>query len=616
MKMVRIVVMVLLLAAPAVSWSAELGLVRLSLVTGDVQVQPEDDDEWVPAAANMPLAEGDRIWVPDGGRAEVQIRGGVYLRLDARTALDIVELGGDSYQFHLAEGRAYINNRKGGIDHIQVDTPHASAGIFDNSLVMVDAPYEETTDVSVIRGYALVETARGRTRVAAGNALRLADGTGAEIAPIDPPDAWEKWNRGRDRRLDDAAESLRYIPDELDDYAYDLDDHGRWHYLQEYGYVWAPRISLSATWSPYRQGRWAWVRGSYVWISYEPWGWVPYHYGRWAYAARIGWCWVPPTRGTAWWGPGYVGWVHTPTTVAWVPLAPGEVYYGYGNYGSLSVNITNVTVPRTVVRDYRHIHVRNAVTVVHRDTFMSGKKQQVTVRQNPFVTGDGSVGPPRFRPEREARRPVIKAIPAGRRPPERVKRVTVEEIRRERRVVVGEKGSVFTPGQQPRDLPVYRREAPRRAVVKPPVPVAGDRGVQTVPPRREPARETVEPRRRSPGAPAHVPAKRLEEPRARPSAPAPSVTAPTAKGRPSHPAGAAPAVQTPPLREQPAVVAPQTGDGARGEGRPQRRGGERREMKEQGAPTASTPVPAQQSGDSLPARTKKGLEKPGKEEQR
>jgi len=29
----------------------------------------------------------------------------------------------------------------------------------------------------------------------------------------------------------------------------------------------------------------------------------------------------PPMRGAAWWGSGYVGWVYTPTTVAWV--SPG-----------------------------------------------------------------------------------------------------------------------------------------------------------------------------------------------------------------------------------------------------------------------------------------------------
>ena len=614
MNMVRIVVMALLLAVPGASWAAELGLVRLSLVTGDVQVRPEDDDEWVPAAANMPLAEGDRIWVPDGGRAEVQIRGGVYLRLDARTALDIVELQEESYQFHLAEGRAYINNRKGGIDHIQVDTPHASAGIFDNSLVMVDAKYDDTTDASVIRGYALVETERGRTRVSAGNALHLTDGTGAEISPINPPDAWENWNRIRDRRLADAAESLRYIPDELDDYAYDLDDHGRWHYLQEYGYVWAPRVSLSAGWSPYRQGRWTWVRGNYVWISYEPWGWVPYHYGRWTFSAGLGWCWVPPTRGAAWWGPGYVGWVHTPSSVAWVPLAPGEIYYGYGSYGPLSVNITNVTVPRTVVRDYRNVRVRNAVTVIHRDTFIAGKKHREAVRHNPFTAGDGSVGPPRFRPERETRRPVIRAIPAQRRPPERVQRVKVEEIRRERRLVTGEKGSVFTPGRQPEDLRVLRREAPRRIVVQPPPSPVREKGVQGTRPQQDRRKNTVEQKRRSPGAPARVPLKRVEEQPARPSTPVPPVTAPPVTRSQPQPAPASPATRSQPRQERPAAVVPQTGRSGREEGRPQQRGGEKREIRGHGAATTPAVVPAQKPDNVPSGGVKREWGKRGEEE--
>jgi hypothetical protein len=503
-----------------------------------------------------------------------------------------------------------------------VDTPHASAGIFDNSIVMVDANLNGITDVSVIRGYALVETERGKTRVPAVNALHLTDGFGAEIAPIDPPDAWESWNRARDRRLADAAESLRYIPDELDDYAYDLDDHGRWHYLQEYGYVWAPRVSLSTGWSPYRQGRWVWSRGHYVWIPYEPWGWAPYHYGRWTYTARIGWCWVPPSRGAAWWGPGYVGWVHTPTSVAWVPLAPGEVYYGYGSYGPLSVNISNVTVPRTVVRDYRNVRVRNAVTVIHRDTFIAGKKNRVAVRHNPFTAGDGSVGPPRFKPERETRRPVIKAIPAQRRPPERVKRVKVEDIRREQRLVPSEKGSVFTPGRQPEDLRVNRREAPRQTVVKPPPAVVRDQGMQRVPPQQDRRKDTLERKRRSPGAPVSIPGKQLEgRPVMTPTSPLP-VTAPPATRSHSRqersvkppmsvsPVTAPPATRIQPRQERPATVSPQAG---RGEGRALHRGGEKREMREHGATTAPAPVPAEKPDNVPSVGARKVWDERGKE---
>lgn len=597
MKMARIVVMALMLVIPCGAWAAELGLVRFSLVSGDVQVQPGDGDEWVPAVANMPLADGDRIWVPEGGRAEVQIQGGVYLRLDAQSALDIIELQDESYQFYLTEGRAYINNRKGGIDHIQVDTPHASAGIFDNSLVMVDAERGGVTDVSVIRGYAMVETERGKTRVLAGNALRLMDGSGAEISPIEPPDAWEKWNRSRDGRLSETAESLRYIPDELDDYAYDLDDNGRWYYLQEYGYVWAPRVSLTAGWSPYREGRWVWSRGNYVWISYEPWGWAPYHYGRWTFSARLGWCWVPPSRGAAWWGPGYVGWVHTPSSVAWVPLAPGEVYYGYGSFGPLSVNITNVAVPRTVVRDYHNVRVRNAITVVHRDTFILGKKYRGGVKQNPFTAASASVGPPRFSPERETRRPVIKAISPERRPPERVKRITVEEIRRERKIVPSEKGSVFTPGRQPEDLRVNRREAPRRTVVKPPPPAVRDQRVQGAPPQQDRGKEKMERKRRSPGAPVVVPGRRLEERPVKPSTAPPAVTAPPAQRSRPQPVPAPSATESQPRQQRPDAVIPQP---RKGEGRPPQRGEERREMREHGATDAQRSVPAQKPAN-IPA---------------
>jgi len=75
--------------------------------------------------------------------------------------------------------------------------------------------------------------------------------------------------------------------------------------------------------------------------------------------------WVPPVRGAVYWGPGYVGWVSTPTYVAWVPLAPGETYYGHGYYGPHSVNVTKVNVNTVVVKNvYKNVHVNNGVTVV------------------------------------------------------------------------------------------------------------------------------------------------------------------------------------------------------------------------------------------------------------
>ncbi|QSV45883.1 FecR family protein [Geobacter benzoatilyticus] len=609
MKIVRMVMAVLLLAVPVAGWGAELGIVRLSLVDGDVQVQAQDADEWVPAVANMPLAEGDRIWVPEGGRTELQIRGGCYLRLDAGSSLDIVAARNESLQFYLAEGRAYINNRKGGTKRIQMDAPDASTVIADNSIVMVDADYDGNIGVPVIRGHVLVDTERGTVRVPAGRSLRIDYEGGTELAPLDPPDEWLAWNRNQDRRLETAAESLRYVPVELEDYAYDLDDYGRWHYLPEYGYVWAPRLSLSAGWSPYRQGRWVWVRGDYVWISYEPWGWAPYHYGRWTHTPRFGWCWVPPARGAAWWGPGYVGWVHTPESVAWVPLAPGDIYYGYGNFGPNSVNIVNATVSRSAVRHYRNIRVRNAVTVIHSDTFIKGKQQRVAVRGNLFTARVGSVGPPRFRPERETRRPVFKSVPAVKRPPERLSRPKRHDAPEQRRHAPDGKGAVILPGRPAGELPVVRREAPKQPAVKPAAPAMKNRDIRGGKPLAPAVRYRESQGVAVKGDRGDEQVKRRSRPRdgrtmTPPLSPSPATALPAAHDNPQ-PAVTAPPNPQPkrsrPPRQRPAAVIQQTGSA---EGRPPGQGGEKREKGEHGI----TAAPASPSVKQ-PANTPQGEER-------
>jgi hypothetical protein len=112
-------------------------------------------------------------------------------------------------------------------------------------------------------------------------------------------------------------------------------------------------------------------------------------------------------------GPGFVGWVQTPTYVSWVPLAPGEIYYGHGYYGPHSVNITNVNITNIQVTKvvYKNVHIRNAVTVVHHDTFVTGKHVEVKVRENPFLRERISIGRPNIKPEKTTFMPVIKEIP-------------------------------------------------------------------------------------------------------------------------------------------------------------------------------------------------------------
>lgn len=474
MRFTKHIIILLLLAGffPALASSQELGAIRISMLDGDVQIYTPDTQDWAAASINMPLTAGSRIWVPDDSRAEIHIKGGVYIRLDRKTSLDLVSVENRSIQIYLDRGHIYLNNVRGGTDYIQVDTPLSSAGIYENTIAMVDVSENGATEVSVLKGYAYVESRSGKTRVSAGNSIYINEDMYAKMSPLGPSDEWERWNRQRDKRLLEDSESARYLPDELKEFSSDFNQNGRWVYTRDYGYVWTPTVIVSVGWSPYRIGRWVWIGGHYVWISYEPWGWVPYHYGRWTFIIGIGWCWVPPPYGAVYWGPGYVGWVYTPTYVAWVPLAPGEIYYGYGYYGPWSVNIINIDIHKTVIKqEFKNIHIKNAVTVVHRDTFVKGKKIDFRIKENPFIKEKISVGPPDIRPDRETRLPAIKPIPDVKRPPERLKMIDIEKIKKERKITKDAEASVFKPETRSEKMPVkeigeptkvIRREMPKK----------------------------------------------------------------------------------------------------------------------------------------------------------
>ena len=521
----------LTLLAPALASASDLGGVRFSLIQGDVQVRTEDTNDWVPASVNMPLREGDRIWVPEDGVAELQTKDGSYLRLADRSALEILTLDRDSHQAYLTEGRLYSYFTGDGDSLLQIDTSASSVRAQDRSKFMVDVPQRGPVQVSVLQGEVTVENRDGVIRVASGEMLSLGEGAFSEKSTLGSPDEWERWNWERDRKIAERRPPVRHLPEELQPYSNDFYDNGRWVYTPDYGYVWTPAVSVSVGWAPYRYGRWVWIGGDYVWVSYEPWGWVPYHYGRWSFVVSIGWCWVPPARGAVYWGPGYVGWVYTSRRVAWVPLAPREVYYGRGYYGPHSVNITNVNVTNVYVGKvvYKNVRVNNAVTTVNHETFVRGRPADALVKENPFLTEKVHLGRPPIKPEKTSAMPVVREVPEAKRPPEPVRQVNVKELKEKRPMVRGGETSVFGPENKPREMPVKAGETK-------PVQKSSDRTKEM----RQPAKSTKQTR---PSAPA--------ERRGSPSAPAetkvqiPKEVEKTKRSqeRPGPPEGTSPKVQ-------------------------------------------------------------------------
>ncbi len=457
---------------------ASSGLARLTLTKGEVLLFDEESNDWVPAAANTPLQEGDRIWCAKGGRAEIGLKSGSILRLGSKTTIDIVRLDDDAQQVYLGSGRLYARTYEGDRD-LQVDSEDATISVGRKSRVHVDlvGSGNPDTEVSVVKGTVYVESVSGKTRVRSGEALIFSE-NGAEVAPLNVQDEWEIWNESRDRKVFKRKAESRYLPEELVIYEDELASNGEWVTLDDYGYVWRPTVSIGADWVPYQQGRWVWRAGGYVWIASEPWGWAPHHYGRWQHSPRWGWCWVPPRRGDVFWSPGYVAWIDTPRDLAWVPLAPGEIYYGAGFYGSLSVNITTVD-RRTIVRPitvYRNVNVRNAVTVIDRGAFASGKGKPRQGRPAGFERYQGITAPPQIRPSgREARMPQVRRVAPENSPPASIQqrhpsplKERFPRLERERRSISSDR-QTLTNQDRPK-VPADRQHPAQQSVAPLPQP--------------------------------------------------------------------------------------------------------------------------------------------------
>jgi hypothetical protein len=556
MKILKtMMLVVVLLLVPVYALSANLGYMRISLIEGDVQIKTPDAEDWGYASINTPLAEGDQVWAPQGGRVELQLNSGTYIRLSENSALQILSMDKDSSQFYLSQGYAYIYYGAPRGSVIQVDTPDASTRAFDKAIFRIDMS-EQYTDVAVYNGYVETENTVGRTRINAGQMVSLGQNTNGELAPMGPSDDWETWNKTRnDRIFAGRGASSSYLPAELSAYSYDFDNSGRWVQVPDYGYVWTPTVVVGASWSPYRDGRWIWRGDDYVWVASEPWGWAPYHYGRWSFGVNIGWFWVPPVAREVYWSPGYVGWVRTADYVAWVPLAPGEIYYGRGNYGRNSVNITNVNITQVNITNvYKNVNVNNGVTVVNRKTFNTGTPTIVNVNKNIiqekiFVKNNFSVGTPDIKPTKASYFASTRQIQPAKLPPQPVRNIQVKQLKQSRPLIKEADKSVLNPGIKPKTLPVNTVTTPRTPgkgkpviqQVKPeeirkPAGPEGGRGAIEERKRLKPEEHEVQPEeKRKPVVPEGGPTGRGKKQRVKPDesvkpTPAAPVVSPTDRG--------------------------------------------------------------------------------------
>src|SRR5579864_254492 len=107
------------------------GLVRISLIQGDVSTQRGDTGDWAAAALNEPLVGGDSISTGDNSKAELQLDQGNILRLGNNSQAKIatverVQNQRAQIQVQIRQGLAYYSVFKDSEADVEIDTPNAA----------------------------------------------------------------------------------------------------------------------------------------------------------------------------------------------------------------------------------------------------------------------------------------------------------------------------------------------------------------------------------------------------------------------------------------------------------------------------------------------------------
>ncbi|MDF3836442.1 branched-chain amino acid ABC transporter substrate-binding protein, partial [Cupriavidus basilensis] len=370
---------------------------RIATVTdaaGNLSFAPAGSDDWGQAGLNRPITTGDRLWVDDGGRAELHA-GSTAIRLGSATAVSVLDLDDSTTQVKLTQGTLQLRLRALPPDQpVEIDTPNLAFVPSEPGDYRLDvAPDGSSTVVTMHHGTAVVYGDNQSLVMQRGDQIRFAGTDLAEAgSATNPPiDAFDRWTMARDAR-EDGSRAARYVPREMTGYAA-LDDYGDWQEDPGYGAVWFPRV-VAVDWAPYSVGHWAWVAPwGWSWCDDEPWGFAPSHYGRWA---RFGnrWGWTPgPIEVRPVYAPALVGFIGgggggwnasisigSAPAVAWYPLGPREayrpVYHASPAYVTRINNVTvnNVTINNRVDNVYINRNVPGAITGMPARAFVQGQR--------------------------------------------------------------------------------------------------------------------------------------------------------------------------------------------------------------------------------------------------
>lgn len=372
---------------------------RLSVADGSISFQPAGTDDWVNAIVNRPLTTGDKLWADNDSRAELHL-GAASIRLSSNTGISFLNLTDENTQIRLSAGTIRVRvKRLDDNENFEIDAPNLAFSILRPGVYRIRVNEDGDSTVVRVRSGEGEVTGGGSAFTVHSHEVGTFNGTDQLTGDFNDysssdEDDFDAWCADRDRH-EDLSVSRRYVSPDVIGYE-DLDDHGGWRPVPEYGEVWFPHTTIVG-WAPYRYGHWAYVYPwGYTWIDDAPWGFAPFHYGRWInYNGVWGWVPAPPPRPdvvyvrpvyapalVAWVGGAHFGVGISVGSVGWFPLAPREVYvpsYPVSRTYINNVNVSNTTVNTTVINNYYN------TTVINRNTTVVNNNVNVTQIHQTYV---------------------------------------------------------------------------------------------------------------------------------------------------------------------------------------------------------------------------------------
>jgi len=391
---------------------------RISVLRGDVSLEPAGVQQFSQAEINYPLTNGDRIYTDVGALAELQTAG-LSVRLANAADLTVSTLTDQVAQFGLEQGSIRVRTSDlsapdGTQGVVEIDTPNGTILVVSAGDIRVDAyPQNDTTVVTVTSGQVQVQGQNLNQTLGPNESIRLVGNPpAAQYLRLLPPDALDQFDQERDQQLqrDYAAEQDFVGPEMIG--ADELSQYGDWSASPDYGDVWYPR-GVDVSWTPYQNGHWAWVAPwGWTWVEAEPWGFAPFHYGRWAnFGGRWGWVPGPPQRifgrpVRPVYSPALVAFVGGPQfsislgfgggagagVTAWFPLGPRESYTPWYHASPTYVNRVNVTnIYNRNVTEVRNNYNNRTTNVYERNdkdqNFQNRSVATTAVTQKDFAAG-------------------------------------------------------------------------------------------------------------------------------------------------------------------------------------------------------------------------------------